>query len=209
MFAPPPPFGLCNHHFRNQVLEVVNVIFCSLVSALPPPVPPKFKAPFKPILRLFTSDVLLHILSTILSRTAASRSRSWSEAQFERVSKDVDTLLLLPLSRVHHSFIHLFFFCFIFLFFVFSFFYIITFFSWSLYFQCAYKDQFSLRWYLHRKAHMCSTFSVGNFSNISVETHKNLCLYKYLHLTFLLSFFLMPSMFLQRWVRQDIKLMDF
>ena len=73
----------------------IVVLFCFCVSALPPPVPPKFKAPFKPILRLLTSDVLLHILSTILSRTAAARSRSWSEAQFERVSGDND--LWLPI----------------------------------------------------------------------------------------------------------------
>ncbi|XP_070180013.1 E3 ubiquitin-protein ligase UBR2-like isoform X1 [Littorina saxatilis] len=53
--------------------------------ALPPPVPPKFKVAFKPILRLFSSDVFLHVLSMVLSRTAAARSRSWSEAQFERV----------------------------------------------------------------------------------------------------------------------------
>ncbi|KAL8590352.1 hypothetical protein ACOMHN_006468 [Nucella lapillus] len=53
--------------------------------ALPPPTPPKFKAAFRPILRLMYSDVLLNILSTILDRTAATRSRSWSEAQFERV----------------------------------------------------------------------------------------------------------------------------
>ncbi|XP_025104421.1 E3 ubiquitin-protein ligase UBR2-like isoform X2 [Pomacea canaliculata] len=53
--------------------------------ALPPPVQPPFKPQFKPILGLFHCDVMMHILSTILMRTAATRSRSWSEAQFERV----------------------------------------------------------------------------------------------------------------------------
>ncbi|KAK7505437.1 hypothetical protein BaRGS_00003182 [Batillaria attramentaria] len=53
--------------------------------ALPPPVLPKFRPQFSPILRLFYSDVMMQILNTILSRTSAARSRSWSEAQFERV----------------------------------------------------------------------------------------------------------------------------
>ena len=57
-----------------------------MISALPPPVLPKFVPAFQPILQLLCSDGLLHILTTILTRTAATRSRSWSEAQLERVS---------------------------------------------------------------------------------------------------------------------------
>ena len=89
--------------------DKIVVLFCSWVSALPPPVPPKFKAPFKPILHLLTSDVLLHILSTILSRTAAARSRSWSEAQFERVSGDDDLRLLILFCFFLLSLLRLFF----------------------------------------------------------------------------------------------------
>ncbi|XP_076464873.1 E3 ubiquitin-protein ligase UBR2-like isoform X2 [Babylonia areolata] len=53
--------------------------------ALPPPVPPPFKPAFQPVVQLMCSDIMMHLFSTILDRTAASRSRSWSEAQFERV----------------------------------------------------------------------------------------------------------------------------
>ncbi|XP_013420461.1 E3 ubiquitin-protein ligase UBR2 isoform X2 [Lingula anatina] len=53
--------------------------------ALPPPVPPPFTAAFQPCVNLLQCDVMLHIMKTVLHRTAATWSRSWSEAQLERV----------------------------------------------------------------------------------------------------------------------------
>lgn len=52
---------------------------------LPPPVPPKFTPQFAQISNLLQSDVLVHILSLILQRSVAVRSRSWSETQLDRV----------------------------------------------------------------------------------------------------------------------------
>ncbi|KAH9509159.1 E3 ubiquitin-protein ligase ubr2 [Bulinus truncatus] len=53
--------------------------------ALPPPVPPPFTRQFQAALNILHCDVMIHILTIVLKRTAAPRSRSWSEAQFDRV----------------------------------------------------------------------------------------------------------------------------
>ncbi|CAL1548723.1 unnamed protein product, partial [Lymnaea stagnalis] len=53
--------------------------------ALPPPVPPPFTKQFQAALNILHCDVMIHVLSIVLRRTAAPRSRSWSEAQFDRV----------------------------------------------------------------------------------------------------------------------------
>ncbi|XP_059148021.1 E3 ubiquitin-protein ligase UBR2-like isoform X2 [Physella acuta] len=53
--------------------------------ALPPPVPPAFTKQFEAALNVLHCDVMIHLLSIVLRRTAAPRSRSWSEAQFDRV----------------------------------------------------------------------------------------------------------------------------
>ena len=54
--------------------------------ALPPPVPPRFTPQFQSVINLLQCDVMIYIMELILSRTVATRSRSWSEAQMERVS---------------------------------------------------------------------------------------------------------------------------
>ncbi|XP_048259504.1 E3 ubiquitin-protein ligase UBR2-like isoform X2 [Haliotis rufescens] len=53
--------------------------------ALPPPVPPSLTSQFQPLVDILQCDVMLHIMRVVLTRTAAQRSRSWSEAQFERI----------------------------------------------------------------------------------------------------------------------------
>ncbi|KAK3092305.1 hypothetical protein FSP39_001069, partial [Pinctada imbricata] len=53
--------------------------------ALPPPVPPLFTSLFHPIVNLLQSDIMLVIMHLILQRSVAARSRSWSEAQLDRV----------------------------------------------------------------------------------------------------------------------------
>jgi E3 ubiquitin-protein ligase UBR2 len=53
--------------------------------ALPPPIPPPFQSSFGPVINLLTCDVTICIIKLILKRTAAARSRSWSENQFEKV----------------------------------------------------------------------------------------------------------------------------
>ncbi|XP_048736873.2 E3 ubiquitin-protein ligase UBR2-like isoform X4 [Ostrea edulis] len=52
---------------------------------LPPPVPPRFAPQFVQIVNLLQCDVMIHILSLILQRSVAMRSRSWSETQLDRV----------------------------------------------------------------------------------------------------------------------------
>ncbi|XP_060594831.1 E3 ubiquitin-protein ligase UBR2-like isoform X1 [Ruditapes philippinarum] len=53
--------------------------------ALPPPVPPKFKPQFAPIMNLLQCDVMIYLMELILTRAAATRSRSLSETQLERI----------------------------------------------------------------------------------------------------------------------------
>ncbi|XP_061173944.1 E3 ubiquitin-protein ligase UBR2-like isoform X1 [Saccostrea echinata] len=53
--------------------------------ALPPPVPPRFTSQFERISNLLQCDVMVHILSLILQRSVATRSRSWSETQLDRI----------------------------------------------------------------------------------------------------------------------------
>ncbi|XP_041351534.1 E3 ubiquitin-protein ligase UBR2-like isoform X2 [Gigantopelta aegis] len=53
--------------------------------ALPPPVPPPLTSQFAAIVNILHCDVMFHIFKMVLTRTAAQRSRSWSEAQFERI----------------------------------------------------------------------------------------------------------------------------
>ncbi|XP_063428523.1 E3 ubiquitin-protein ligase UBR2-like isoform X1 [Mytilus trossulus] len=53
--------------------------------ALPPPVPPKVTPMFEPLVGLLQCDIMVHIMHLILQRTVAVRSRSWSEAQVDRV----------------------------------------------------------------------------------------------------------------------------
>ncbi|KAK3764043.1 hypothetical protein RRG08_046512 [Elysia crispata] len=53
--------------------------------ALPPPVPPPFTQQFQEAIHLLDCDLMINILTIVLRRTAAPRSRSWSEAQFDRV----------------------------------------------------------------------------------------------------------------------------
>lgn len=56
------------------------------ITALPPPVPPKVTPMFEPLVGLLQCDIMVHIMHLILQRTVAVRSRSWSEAQVDRVS---------------------------------------------------------------------------------------------------------------------------
>jgi E3 ubiquitin-protein ligase UBR2 len=52
---------------------------------LPPPVPPAFSNVFSTVIHLLDCDVMIHILRLVLSRTCATRSRSWSEMQLEKI----------------------------------------------------------------------------------------------------------------------------
>ncbi|XP_074663047.1 E3 ubiquitin-protein ligase UBR2-like [Tubulanus polymorphus] len=52
--------------------------------ALPPPYPPPFSQAFSTIVNLLHCDVMIYLIKIILKRTAATRSRSWSETQFEK-----------------------------------------------------------------------------------------------------------------------------
>lgn len=62
--------------------------------ALPPPVPPKFKPQFYPIVNLLQCDVMIYLIELVLSRAAAMKYRAFSETQLERVSKGCLCLLL-------------------------------------------------------------------------------------------------------------------
>ncbi|XP_005107156.1 E3 ubiquitin-protein ligase UBR2 isoform X1 [Aplysia californica] len=53
--------------------------------SLPPPLPPALSSQFQALVNILQCDVMIHLLSIVLRRTAAPRSRSWSEAQFDRV----------------------------------------------------------------------------------------------------------------------------
>ncbi|BFZ11988.1 hypothetical protein BsWGS_15028 [Bradybaena similaris] len=53
--------------------------------ALPPPVPPPFSKQFEAAVNILHCDIMIHVMTIVLRRTAAPRSRSWSEAQFDRV----------------------------------------------------------------------------------------------------------------------------
>ena len=59
--------------------------FLYLISALPPPEPPKFTSVFQPIRNLLQCDLMMEIMHLILQRSVATRSRSWSEAQLDRL----------------------------------------------------------------------------------------------------------------------------
>ncbi|KAI0239314.1 E3 ubiquitin-protein ligase UBR2 [Lamellibrachia satsuma] len=70
--------------------------------ALPPPVPPPFAAGYIPVTKLLHSDLLLYLLRILLKRTAAKRSRSWSETQFEKVLHLIG-LALYEEQRMHNA----------------------------------------------------------------------------------------------------------
>ncbi|GAB1601270.1 E3 ubiquitin-protein ligase UBR2-like isoform X2 [Argonauta hians] len=53
--------------------------------ALPPPAPPRFCKLFAGVRNVLSCDVMVHIMTTVLSRTVAEHSWSWTAAQFERV----------------------------------------------------------------------------------------------------------------------------
>ena len=63
-------------------LTIKNVFF---FLALPPPVPPRVEPLFQPLVSLLQCDIMVHIMHLVLQRTVAVRSRSWSEAQVDRV----------------------------------------------------------------------------------------------------------------------------
>ena len=60
-----------------------NTPFCFPV--LPPPYPVAFTPTYAPLVYLLDSDVMLHMMSIVLSRALEKRSRSFSDAQLERV----------------------------------------------------------------------------------------------------------------------------
>lgn len=62
-----------------------NTQFC--ISALPPPVSPPFLGEFRNILKLLSCDVMIHLMSVVISRTESSPSSCWSELQFEKVGQ--------------------------------------------------------------------------------------------------------------------------
>lgn len=62
------------------------VLFCYLIlPALLPPYPAAFTKTYSPLVRLLDSDIMIHIMSIVLSRTLAPKSRSFTEGQLERV----------------------------------------------------------------------------------------------------------------------------
>ncbi|XP_021345433.1 E3 ubiquitin-protein ligase UBR2-like isoform X2 [Mizuhopecten yessoensis] len=62
--------------------------------ALPPPVPQEFKQNFQPITNLLQCDLMLYLMHLLLQRTAAKRSRSWSEGQLDRILYIIGLALL-------------------------------------------------------------------------------------------------------------------
>ncbi|XP_060067571.1 E3 ubiquitin-protein ligase UBR2-like isoform X1 [Ylistrum balloti] len=62
--------------------------------ALPPPNPKKFKQNFQPITNLLQCDMMLYLMHLLLQRTAAKRSRSWSEGQLDRILHIIGLALL-------------------------------------------------------------------------------------------------------------------
>ncbi len=61
-------------------------------TALPPPMPPALSVSFLPLIHLLDCDIMLHIIRMVLKRTAATRSRSGSEMQFEKVDRLFSTM---------------------------------------------------------------------------------------------------------------------
>ena len=51
----------------------------------PPPIPPDFAPQFEDITKLIDSDIMLHVLQTVLKRTCNLHAVSFSETQFEKV----------------------------------------------------------------------------------------------------------------------------
>lgn len=75
--------------------------------ALPPPDPQKFKKNFKTIKNILQCDVMLYLMHLLLSRTAAKRSRSWSEGQLDRILHLIGLALLEQRQAINegdHSF---------------------------------------------------------------------------------------------------------
>ena len=66
---------------QNITLQLKRFFFL----ALPPPVPPRVEPLFQPLVSLLQCDIMVHIMHLVLQRTVAVRSRSWSEAQLDRV----------------------------------------------------------------------------------------------------------------------------
>ena len=68
---------------NNELFKLLPIDY---IEALPPPLPPKVEPLFQPLVSLLQCDIMVHIMHLVLQRTVAVRSRSWSEAQVDRVS---------------------------------------------------------------------------------------------------------------------------
>ena len=87
-------------HLQSEEMQLKRKKENNESQALPPPVPPKLKPQFYPMVNLLQSDVMIYLMELVLSRAAAVKSKSLSETQLERVrtvtngwtdSKDVQT----------------------------------------------------------------------------------------------------------------------
>lgn len=67
----------------------------ALLSALPPPPPPEFTAAFKNVVKVLNSDIMMHILRTVLQRALVLESHLWTEAMIQMVS-----LSMVSFSRI-------------------------------------------------------------------------------------------------------------
>ena len=69
-----------------------RLLFCLLLLALYPPCLPQFHGVFANIVNLLQADVMIHIIKLVLQRSIARWSKSWSEAQLEKVKCDLNYL---------------------------------------------------------------------------------------------------------------------
>ena len=72
-------------HLQSEEMQLKRKKENNESQALPPPVPPKLKPQFYPMVNLLQSDVMIYLMELVLSRAAAVKSKSLSETQLERV----------------------------------------------------------------------------------------------------------------------------
>ncbi|XP_052273758.1 E3 ubiquitin-protein ligase UBR2-like isoform X2 [Dreissena polymorpha] len=70
---------------KSEEMQVKRRKENNQLQALPPPVPPKFRPMFLPVMGLLQCDIMIYVIELVLARAAEVRSRSLSETQLERV----------------------------------------------------------------------------------------------------------------------------
>ncbi|KAJ7344783.1 hypothetical protein JRQ81_000733 [Phrynocephalus forsythii] len=72
-------------HSKAEHMEKKRRVQENKDEALPPPPPPEFSAAFKNVVKVLNSDIMMHILSTILQRALVLDSHFWTEAMIQMV----------------------------------------------------------------------------------------------------------------------------